>query len=69
MADNRVVVFSQVKCGYCDMAKAVLEKEKIEYKLVELDKPQQYSDIDMPGLVREMINRTHCSTVPQIFIK
>ncbi len=60
---------SQVKCGYCDMAKAVLDKEKIEYKLVELDRPQLYADIDMPGLVKEMVDRTRCTTVPQIFIK
>jgi hypothetical protein len=51
------------------MAKQILEKEKLSAFVVELDRPNLYPDIDMNELIGQMLGRTKCGTVPQIFIK
>ncbi len=68
IASERVVMFSATNCGYCDRAKALLEQEQIPVRVVEIDRPQLYEHVDMPGLVKELVERTRCRTVPQIFI-
>jgi glutaredoxin len=62
-------VFSKTQCGYCTIAKQLLQRERLEALVIELDQPNLYPDIDMNTLIGQMLGRTKCGTVPQIFIK
>jgi glutaredoxin len=66
---DKVVMFSATNCGYCDMAKALLQQEKLPVRVIEIDKPQLYKHVDMPGLIKELMERTQSRTIPQIFIR
>ena len=58
---NTVEIYTKWTCGYCHMAKSLLEKEGIEFLEI---------DITMDGDKRaEMIERSGRQTVPQIFIR
>lgn len=56
----RVVVYTQVMCGYCAAARALLEKKGVVFEEI---------DVTMsPQRRREMMDRSGRRTVPQIFI-
>ena len=57
---NKVEIYTRSWCGYCRMAKLMLEQEAIEY--------DEYEISDKPALEREMIDRSGRQSVPQIFI-
>jgi GrxC family glutaredoxin len=58
---NIVEIYTKWTCGYCHMAKALLNKEGIEFEEI---------DVTMDQAKRtEMIERSGRQTVPQIFIK
>ncbi len=56
----RIVVYTKSWCGYCRRATGLLEREKIEFDVIDVT-----SD---PGGEREMIQRSGRFTVPQVFI-
>jgi glutaredoxin 3 len=56
----KVIIYSQMFCGYCSAARSLLEKKGVSYEEV---------DITMnPQVRRELQQRTGRHTVPQIFI-
>jgi glutaredoxin 3 len=56
----RVEIYTRDYCGYCTRAKALLERKGAD--VVE------YRAGDDPDRRREMIQRSHGTTYPQIFI-
>jgi glutaredoxin 3 len=59
--DMAVEVYTRQMCGFCTMAKSLLQKKEVAFR--ELD-----ATFD-PGLRKEMIQRAKgASTFPQIFI-
>ncbi|XP_047131822.1 glutaredoxin-2, mitochondrial [Hydra vulgaris] len=60
-----VVLFSTTICGYCDKAKELLNTMNIKYKCIELDKMEPPEG---GKLTFELMKKTNCRTVPQIFI-
>jgi glutaredoxin 3 len=65
---NKVVIFSQTTCGYCQLAKDLLDSVKIEYKTIELNVDSNCPKDDCKSLRRVLISQTNMKTVPQIFI-
>ena len=51
-------IYTQNSCGYCHMAKNLLNENKIEFIEVSLDHDQD---------ARRMLKSMECRTVPQIF--
>ena len=51
-------IYTQNSCGYCHMAKNLLNENKIEFIEVSLDHDQE---------TRVMLKEMKCRTVPQIF--
>lgn len=51
-------IYTQNSCGYCHMAKNLLNEKKIEFIEVSLDHDQE---------ARVMLKEMKCRTVPQIF--
>lgn len=51
-------MYTQNSCGYCHMAKNLLNEKKIEFIEVSLDHDQE---------ARVMLKEMKCRTVPQIF--
>lgn len=51
-------IYTQNSCGYCHMAKNLLNENKIEFIEVSLDHDQE---------ARVMLKEMNCRTVPQIF--
>jgi glutaredoxin len=60
---HTVVMFSKTYCAYCHRAKEVLERENIEYHVLELDLMMLGTAIQL-----ELEKKTGLSTVPQVFI-
>jgi|APSaa5957512535_1039671.scaffolds.fasta_scaffold71670_2 GrxC family glutaredoxin len=58
---NIVEIYTKWTCGYCHMAKALLNKEGIEFEEIDVTMDQDKR--------AEMIERSGRQTVPQIFIK
>jgi alkyl hydroperoxide reductase subunit F len=56
-----VQIYTKFWCGYCRMAKAIFDKEGIEFEEIDVT---LNSDKEL-----EMIERSGRRTVPQIFIK
>lgn len=56
----RIVVFSTSYCGYCDRAKALLERKGADYTEIRVDEDEEQREI--------MMERSGRRTVPQIFI-
>jgi glutaredoxin 3 len=54
------VLYTTESCGYCRMAKRLLEERGIEYE--EIDCTHE------PDLRKQLVERTGRRTVPQIFI-
>lgn len=58
---NTVEIYTKWTCGYCHMAKALLNKEGIAFEEI---------DVTMDSDKRaEMVERSGRQTVPQIFIR
>ena len=51
-------MYTQNSCGYCHMAKNLLNEQKIDFIEVSLDHDQD---------ARKMLKSMECRTVPQIF--
>ena len=51
-------IYTQNSCGYCHMAKNLLNEQKIDFIEVSLDHDQD---------ARKMLKSMECRTVPQIF--
>ena len=51
-------IYTQNSCGYCHMAKNLLNENKIEFIEISLDHDQD---------ARKMLKSMECRTVPQIF--
>ena len=51
-------IYTQNSCGYCQMAKNLLNEQKIDFLEISLD-----HDND----ARKMLKGMECKTVPQIF--
>jgi len=61
MPNREVEIYTRSRCGYCDRAKALLERKGIPYREIDVSR-----DIE---LQREMIRRSGGRyTIPQIFI-
>jgi len=57
---KKVEIYTRSWCGYCRMAKAMLNQEAISYEEIEIS--------DQAELEQEMIKRSGRTSVPQIFI-
>ena len=57
---SQVEIYTKKWCGYCSMAKMLLDKHKIKY--------QEYDVTTDRGKEMEMMERSGRRTVPQIFI-
>lgn len=67
---GNVVMFSKSSCVHCRVAKQLFDKEGIAVRTVTIDKPNDHPDVvDMGELVTELLEKTKCRTVPQIFIR
>ena len=58
--DPVVIMYTQVLCGYCSAARALLRKKGVAYEAINVTLNAK--------LRREMIERSGRHTVPQIFI-
>lgn len=56
----RIVVYTTEWCGYCERAKALLERHGLEYEEVRID--------EQPDFRRRLLELTGGWTVPQIVI-
>jgi glutaredoxin 3 len=56
----RVEIYTREFCGYCTRAKSLLASKGVDVT--------EYRAGDDPALRREMIQRSHGTTYPQIFI-
>ena len=65
---DRVVMFGTTQCSFCSVASQVFDKAGIKPTVIYLDKPALYAHLDMPELAGQLMQRTSCRTVPQIFI-
>lgn len=61
--NNCVVVFSKTTCGFCRMAKQVLDSTGVEYKAIEINKMAEGPDIQ-----KALHSITGQSTVPCVFV-
>ena len=64
-----VVMFGTTGCHFCRVAQQVFDREGIDVTAVYLDRPNHYKHLDMAELFGQLIARTQCNTVPQIFLK
>jgi glutaredoxin 3 len=64
MEPVRVVVYSKVGCGYCTIAKSLLEENDVAFEEHVLDPAES----DYAERVSELKARTCHPTFPQIFI-
>lgn len=55
-----IIIYSSLTCPYCDHAKHLLDAKGIKYSEINVDKD--------PVKLKEMVEKTGESTVPQIFI-
>jgi len=56
----KVTMYTQMMCGYCSAARALLERKGVVFEEIDVTMNAQ--------LRREMMNRSGRRTVPQIFI-
>ncbi|CAL0327671.1 unnamed protein product [Lupinus luteus] len=62
-SSSSVVVFSKTYCGYCKRVKNLLTQIEAAYKVIELDKESDGSDIQLA-----LAEWTGLRTVPNVFI-
>ena len=55
-----IEIYTKKTCGYCHMAKRLLNAKDVEYKEIDIT-------FDQAGM-QEMMQRSNRRTVPQIFI-
>jgi len=55
-----IIIYTAPACGYCTMAKRLLERKGAAYQEINID--------SKPGLRSEIMQKTGRRTVPQIFI-
>lgn len=55
-----IIIYTAPACGYCVMAKRLLERKGASYQEINID--------SQPGLRSEIMQKTGRRTVPQIFI-
>src|SRR4051812_45348992 len=55
-----VVIYTTTYCGYCDRAKALLDRRSIAYREIDVTNDR--------ALRRQLVEQTRRYTVPQIFI-
>lgn len=55
-----ITIYTSRLCGYCTMAKKLLERKGASYTEIDVD--------SKPGLRQELIARSKRRTVPQIYI-
>lgn len=55
-----IIIYTENSCGYCVMAKRLLERKGANYTEINID--------SKPGLRQEIMEKTKRRTVPQIFI-
>ncbi|PVU92756.1 hypothetical protein BB559_003617 [Furculomyces boomerangus] len=60
---NKIMIYSKTHCPYCHRAKSELDKLKLNYSVIELDRDDHGSSIQ--ALLAE---KTGQKTVPNIFI-
>uniref|UniRef100_A0A7E4VZ81 Glutaredoxin domain-containing protein n=1 Tax=Panagrellus redivivus TaxID=6233 RepID=A0A7E4VZ81_PANRE len=63
-----VVVYSKPNCGYCKMAKNLLNEEKVLFKEHDLDLVSATNPDGYQAYVNGLVYTTRITTVPQIFI-
>ena len=58
--ESLIIIYSSINCGYCEMAKKLLDEKKINYQEINL--------YEEPDKREEMLNKSNGKrTVPQIF--
>jgi len=63
-----IFIFSKSTCFYCDQAKNLLDKSKLEYSFIDLDISKKCPNDDCSKITKALISFTRFKTVPQIFI-
>ena len=59
---DQIIIYSSYNCGYCDLAKKLLDQKKIKYQEINIQDDPSQRDI--------MLKRANGKrTVPQIFFK
>ncbi|KAE9554678.1 hypothetical protein FO519_002088 [Halicephalobus sp. NKZ332] len=66
--DYPVVMYTKPHCGYCKMAKNLLNEEKILFKERDLDLAEATNPEGYQAYVNGLVYTTRQTTVPQIFI-
>ena len=56
----KILIYTAHRCGYCVMAKRLLDSKNITYTEINVD--------EQAGMREEMMTRTRRRTVPQIYI-
>ena len=60
---NKVMVFSKTTCGFCSMAKSILDKGGVKYTVLEMNK-----EADGRQIQQDLYTLTKQRTVPNTFI-
>uniref|UniRef100_A0AC34FA62 Glutaredoxin domain-containing protein n=1 Tax=Panagrolaimus sp. ES5 TaxID=591445 RepID=A0AC34FA62_9BILA len=63
-----VVMFSKPNCGYCKMAKTLLNEQNIRFKENDLDLISATNPTGYQAYINGLVYTTRQTTVPQIFI-
>ena len=59
---DQIIIYSSYNCGYCDLAKKLLDKKQIKYQEINIQDDPSQRDV--------MLERANGKrTVPQIFFK
>ena len=56
----KILIYTAHRCGYCVMAKRLLDSKNVTYTEINVD--------EQAGMREEMLTRTRRRTVPQIYI-
>ena len=56
----KILIYTAHRCGYCVMAKRLLDSKNVIYTEINVD--------EQAGMREEMMTRTRRRTVPQIYI-
>lgn len=57
---KNILIYTAHRCGYCVMAKRLLDSKNVTYKEINVD--------EQAGMREEMMKKTQRRTVPQIYI-
>jgi len=56
----KIIIYTAHRCGYCVMAKRLLDSKNVTYTEINVD--------EQAGMREEMMTKTRRRTVPQIYI-